>query len=190
MNRYALAVRRWWAVPAALALLIVVCWTVGASEIPVPSLTGSAGGAQLAYFTPVLIVLAVMYCLDRHLHAAETTAVLPVHRFDQGAVVLTVLLAHAVGPVVGMDIARNITLLLALALLIRRVANEATATATGLMFLIVNLILGRAYDPSGHTTHRWWAVALHPSGSVAAWLTAIALLALALPQAFTPHRKR
>ncbi|MFJ2560644.1 MULTISPECIES: hypothetical protein [unclassified Streptomyces] len=188
MNRYALVVRRWWAVPAALVLLVAVCWTVGASEVPVPSLAGGMGGAQLAYFTPVLIVVAVMYCLDRHLHEAETTAVLHVHRFDQGAVVLAVVLAHAAGPVVGMDVARNVTLLLALALLTRRIANEATAAAAGLMFLIINLILGRAYNPDGHTTHTWWAVALYPSSSMAAWLAATALFALALPLASSRAR--
>ncbi|MFJ8002466.1 hypothetical protein ACIQ7D_36080 [Streptomyces sp. NPDC096310] len=185
MNRYAITVRRWWAVPAALALLIVVCWTVGASEVPVPSLTSGMGSAQLAYFTPVLIVIAVVYCLDRQLREAETTAVLPVGRFDQGAIIFAVLLTHVAGTMVGMDIARNVTLLLALALVTRRLANEATAAASGLMLLIINLILGRAYNPDGYATHTWWAVALYPSGSVAAWLVAIALFALALPLTFS-----
>ncbi|MFD7314080.1 MULTISPECIES: hypothetical protein [unclassified Streptomyces] len=192
MNRYAITVRHWWVVPAALALLVVVCWTVGASEVPVPSLIGGMGSAQLAYFSPVLIVLAVMYCLERQLREAEITAVLSVRRFDQGAIVLTAVLAHAAGVVVGMDVARNVTLLLALGLVTRRLANEATAAAAGLMFLIINLILGRAYNPDGYTTHTWWAVALYPAGSLTAWLVAVALLALALPLALsgTPASRR
>lgn len=119
------------------------------SEVPVPSLTSGMGSTQLAYFAPALVVIAVMYCLDRQLYEAETTAVLPVRRFDQGAVILTAVLAHAAGLVVGMDIARNATLLLALALLMLRLANEATAAAAGLMFLVINLILGRTYNPDG-----------------------------------------
>ncbi|MFD9605133.1 hypothetical protein ACFVRD_45415 [Streptomyces sp. NPDC057908] len=185
MNRYAITVRRWWSAPAALALLVAVCWTVGASEVPVPSLFGATGSAQLAYFTPVLIVIAVMYCLDRHLHDVETTAVQPVQRFDQGAIILTAALAHAAGLVVGMDIARNVTLLLALGLLTRRLANEATAAGAGMMFLVINLILGRVYNPDGHKAHAWWAVALYPSNSMTAWLVAVALFALALPLAFS-----
>ncbi|MFJ4919828.1 hypothetical protein [Streptomyces sp. NPDC088725] len=185
MNRYAIAVRRWWAIPAALALLVVVCWTMGASEVPVPSLFSGTGSAQLAYFTPVLIVIAVMYCLERQLREAETTAVLPVHRFDQGAVILTAALAHAAGLVVGMDIARNVTLLLALALLTRRLTNEATAAGAGLMLLVINLILGRAYNPDGYATHTWWAIALYPSDSMTAWLVTVAVFALALLSAFS-----
>ncbi|MGW2183942.1 hypothetical protein ACWCXX_39420 [Streptomyces sp. NPDC001732] len=185
MNRYAITVRRWWSAPAALAMLVAVCWTVGASEVPVPSLTSGMGSAQLAYFTPILIVVAVMYCLERQLHEAETTAVLPVLRFDQGAIILTAALAHAAGLVVGMDIARNVTLLLALALLTRRVANEATAAGAGLMLLIINLILGRAYNPDGFATHTWWAIALYPSDSMTAWLVTVVLFALALLLAFS-----
>ncbi|MDQ1009467.1 hypothetical protein QFZ82_003952 [Streptomyces sp. V4I23] len=180
MNLYAVTVRRWWAVPLALALLVLVCWTVGATEVPVPSLVGGLTGVRLAYFTPILAVVAVMYCLERRLREAESTAVVPVRRFESGAVLLTVVLAQAAGLVVGMDVARNITLLLALALLTRRLTNEATAAAAGLMFLIANLILGRAYQPDGHATHTWWAIALYPAGSMAAWLVTLALFALAL----------
>ncbi|MGW4032548.1 hypothetical protein ACWEFL_25100 [Streptomyces sp. NPDC004838] len=180
MKFYALTVRHWWAVPSAVALVVVLCWTVGASDVPVPSLTGGMGSAQLAYFTPVLIVAAVVYCLERRLHQAEGTAVLPVHLFDRGAVVLTVVLMHAAVPAVGLDIARNTTLLLALALIAHRVANEAVAVASGLMFLILNLILGRASNPDGRTAHMWWAVPLHPPGSPAAWLVAVACLVLVL----------
>ncbi|NDZ80546.1 hypothetical protein G3I19_18840 [Streptomyces sp. SID10853] len=185
MNRYAITVRRWWAVPAALAVLVLICSAIGTSTVPVPSLTRGAGGAQLAYFTPVLVVIAVMYCLERQLHEAETTAVLPVRLLDQGAVVLTALLAHGAGLLVGMDIARNVTLLLGIALLVRRMANEATAAGAGLMFLILNIILGRAIGPNGHSTHAWWAIVLYPSGNMPAWLLAVALFALALPLAFS-----
>lgn len=180
MKHYTIAVRRWWTVPAALALLVLVCVAVGAADIPVPSLNGGMGSTQLAYFTPVLVVVAVMYCLERRLWEAESTAAVPVHLLDLGALVLTVVLAHAAGLVVGLDVARNTTLLLALALLVRRLANEAAAATAGLLFLILNVMLGRVHDPTGHAVHTWWALTLHPAGSVAAWLVAAVLFALAL----------
>ncbi|TLQ44682.1 hypothetical protein [Streptomyces marianii] len=188
MNRYVVVVRRWWTVPLALLLLILVSGTVGTSEVPVPSLTGGMAGARVAYFTPVVIVIAVMYCLERRLPSAESTAVVPIRRFDQGAVVLTVVLAHGAGLVVGMDVARNITLILALALLTWRLANEATAAVAGLLFLILNLMLGRAYDANGHASHTWWALALYPARSVGAWLTAAVLFALALQLSASKRR--
>ncbi|MER5964831.1 hypothetical protein [Streptomyces sp. NPDC002057] len=180
MNRYAIAVRRWWTVPLAAVALVLVCGSVGTSEIPVPSLVGGMSGARLAYFTPVLIVVVVLYCLERRLHAAESTAVAPIGRYDRGALVLTVVLAHAAGLMVGMDVARNVTFLLALALLVRRLANEATAATAGLLFLILNLILGRTYQPGGHSSHTWWALALYPAGSMAAWMVTGVLFAFAL----------
>lgn len=188
MNRYAIAVRRWWAIPLALALLTLVWGTVGTSKVPVPTVTGGMAGAQVAYFTPVLIVAAAMYCLERRLREAESTAVIPIRRLDRGALVLAVALAHVAGLVVGMDVARNITFLLALGLLTRRLANEATAVAAGLLFLILNLILGRAYDPTGHAAHTWWALALYPAESVTAWLVAAVLFALALRLSDGGHR--
>lgn len=188
MNRYVIVVRRWWIVPSALLLLVLVSGTVGSSEVPVPSLTGGMSGARVAYFTPVVIVVAVMYCLERRLPEAESTAVAPIRRFDQGAVFLTAVLAHGAGLVVGMDVARNITLLLALALLVWRLANEAAAAAAGLLFLILNLMLGRAYDASGHAAHTWWALTLYPARSLGAWLVAAALFALAVKLSATKHR--
>lgn len=180
MRSYVIAVRRWWTVPLAVAVLVLVCGSVGSSEIPVPSLVGGMVGARLAYFTPVLIVLAVMYCLERRLCEAESTAVTPVRRYDNGALILTVMLTHSAGLVVGMDVARNVTLLLAVALITRRLANEATAAGAGLLLLILNLVLGRAYQPDGHPSHAWWALPLYPAGNLAAWLIAVGLFAIAL----------
>lgn len=184
MNRYALRVRQWWAVPLSLALVLVVCSAVGASEVPVPSLRSGMGSAQLAYFTPILIVVAVMYCLDRRLHDAEVTAVVPVRRLDQCAVVLTAILAHGAGLVVGLAIARNTLIVLALALLTRRVANEAMAAGAALLFLIANVLLGRSLTPDGHAAHAWWAVTLYPAGNPAAWIVSVASVAIALPLSF------
>lgn len=184
MIGYAVKVRRWWAVPVALALVMSVCWMAGASEVPVPTLAAGMGSAQLAYFTPVLIIIAVMYCFERRLSDVEATAVPPVRLLDRGAVVLTAVLAHGAGLVVGMDVARNTVLLLALALIARRLANEATAAGAGLGFLIINILLGRVYSPDGIATHSWWAVALYPSGSVSAWLVSVALFVCALVWAF------
>ncbi|WP_405720613.1 hypothetical protein [Streptomyces sp. NBC_00046] len=104
---------------------------------------------------------------------------------DQGAIILTAALAHAAGLVVGMDIARNVTLLLALALLTRRLANEATAAGAGLMLLNINLMLGRVYNPDDYATHTWWAITLYPSDSMTAWLVTVVLFALALLLAFS-----
>ncbi|MFB7836473.1 hypothetical protein [Streptomyces sp. NPDC056056] len=156
---------------------------MGASEVPVPTLVSGMIGARLVYFTPLLIVVAVMYCLERRAREPECTAVVPIRRYDAGALVLTVVLAHTAGLLVGMDMARNTTLLVALALLVRRLANEATAVAAGLLFLLFNLILGRTLQPEGHSSHTWWAVALYPAGSVTAWLVTAVLFALALPLA-------
>ncbi|MEU4131957.1 hypothetical protein [Streptomyces wuyuanensis] len=178
--RYTITVRRWWTVLVALVVLLLLCWTVGASEVPVPSLIGGMAGARIAYFTPVLVVIAVMYSLDRHLSEAESTAVTPVHHLDKGAVVLTASLAHLAGLAVGTDVARNVTLLLALALLVRRFVNEATASAAGMLFLIVNLVAGRGLQPDGQATHSWWALALYPADSAVAWLLTVALFAVAL----------
>ncbi|MEV6593485.1 hypothetical protein [Streptomyces acidicola] len=180
MTLYIITVRQWLAVPAALALLMAVCLLVGESEVPVPSITSGLGGAQLAFFTPILIVIAVMYCLDRNLGQAETTAVLSIGTLDQGIVAVTAGLAHLAGLLVGMDIARNIVLLLAVALLVRRLINEAAATVAGLMVLILNLVAGRAYNPYGFVGHTWWAIALYPADSVTAWLITTLVFALAL----------
>lgn len=180
MNRYAIAVRRWWTVPLAYVLLVAVGGSLGDGMVPVPTLTGGMAAARVTYFTPVLVVIAVMYCLERRLSSAESTAVVPVRRLDQAAVVLTAVLAHAAGLLVGMDVARNTTLLLALGLLAWRLSNEATASAVGLLFLIANVMLGRGHDATGHTAHAWWALALYPGRSVGAWLVAAGLFAVAL----------
>ncbi|MGW2478127.1 hypothetical protein [Streptomyces sp. NPDC001665] len=180
MTSYAFAVRRWWAVLAALVAVISVCLAVGASEVPIPSISGGMGSAQLAYFTPVLMVVALMYCLDRCLPDVEVVAVISIKRLDGYAVITTVLLAHAAAPVVGVDFARNTMLVLALALITRRVTNEAMAAGASLLFLIANVLLGRNLDPAGHSAHTWWAIALYPPGSLPAWIVAFAALLLAL----------
>ncbi|MFE6100824.1 hypothetical protein ACFVQ4_12760 [Streptomyces laurentii] len=180
MNRYALAVRRWWTVLLAYVLLVAVGGTMGDGVLPVPTLTGGMAGARVAYFTPVLVVIAVMYCLDRRLPSAESTAVVPVRRLDQAAVFLTAVLAPGAGLLVGMDVARNTILLLSLGLVAWRLSNEATASAVGLLFLIANVMLGRVHDGMGHASHTWWALALYPGRSVGAWLVAAVLFAVAL----------
>ncbi|MFF5333667.1 hypothetical protein [Streptomyces sp. NPDC013181] len=190
MTRYAITVRQWWTVPAALLLINVICLAVGASEIPVPSLSGGMGSAQLAFFTPVLVIVALMYCLDRRLPDAEAVAVISVRRLDKCAVILATLLAHAAGAMVGMDFARNTMLVLALALLTRRVANEAAAAGASLLLLIANVLLGRSLDPAGHAAYTWWAVALYPAGSLLAWFVAAAALLLALLLGFSETTQR
>ncbi|MFJ1901889.1 MULTISPECIES: hypothetical protein [unclassified Streptomyces] len=189
MILYAVGVRRWWVVLSSLALLVVMCWSVGTSEVPVPTLASGLGSSQLAYFTPLLVVVSVMYCLERQLHACESTAVLPVRRLDQGAIVVTAVLVHAAGLTAGMDVARNTVLLLALALLVRSVANEAAAAGACLGFLIVNVLLGRVQSPDGLESHSWWAVALYSSSSVAAWLAAVLFFVAVLPLVSVRHSR-
>ncbi|MFJ8619003.1 hypothetical protein ACIRD4_24545 [Streptomyces clavifer] len=176
MRLYAITVRRWWAVLLAIIALIAVCWSLGATEVPVPSLIGGMTGARLAYFTPLFVVVATLYCLERRLPHVENAAVVGITRLDLSVVLLVVLGAHAAGLIVGMDIARNITLLLSLALLIRRLTNEAAAATAGLMCLIASLMLGRTYQPGGEAGYAWWALPLYPADSIAAWLAATAFL--------------
>ncbi|MDI3388232.1 hypothetical protein QIS99_18770 [Streptomyces sp. B-S-A8] len=180
MIAYAMTVRRWWVVAPTLALIVFVCLAVGASEVPVPSLVGGMTGARLDYFAPILAVIAVMYCMDRRLPEPERTAVVPVRRLDRAAIAITSAFALGSGALIGMDIARNLVLLVSLALLVRRVANEATAAATGMALLVASLVAGRAYQPGGSTTHTWWALPLYSAGSVTAWLATLCLFALAL----------
>lgn len=184
MKHYAIKVRRWWAAPSALVVVMLVCWMAGTSEVPVPTLAGGMGSAQLAYFTPVLVIIAVVYCFERRLGDVEATAVVSVRWLDRGATVFVAVLAQGAGLVVGMDVARNAVLLLALALIVRRLTNEATAAGAALGFLIVNILLGRVYSPDGVASYSWWAVALYPSGSAAAWLFSVALFLCALVWGF------
>ncbi|MGW2842614.1 hypothetical protein ACWCWD_33100 [Streptomyces sp. NPDC001493] len=184
MNRHTLAVRQWWVLPVALALLVLVCKTAGTVEVPVPSLTDGLNGAPLAHFTPLLAVIAVMYCLERRLAEPEITAVVPVRLLDQAAVLLTGALALAAGASAGMTTARNVLVLLALALLARRAANEAAGTAVALLYLVVDLALGRTRTPDGLDAHTWWALTLYPASSPGAWAVCTAALLLALTVAF------
>ncbi|MFE7429995.1 hypothetical protein [Streptomyces sp. NPDC057545] len=176
MRLYTITVRRWWAVLVAISALVVVCWSLGTTEVPVPSLIGGMTGARLAYFTPLFVVVATLYCLERRLNHVESAAVVKIARLDLGAVLLVVVLTHAAGLIVGMDIARNVTLLLSLALLVRWFTNEAAAATAGLMCLIASLMLGRTYQPSGEAGHAWWALPLYPADSFVAWLAATASL--------------
>lgn len=61
---YFQAVRRWWTVLAAIVLLGRACWLIGGTEVPVPGFLGNMIGTQVRYFTPLLVVVAVLYCLS------------------------------------------------------------------------------------------------------------------------------
>lgn len=173
---YVITVRRWWAALSAIMALVGVCWSLGATEVPVPSFIGGMTGVRLEYFTPLFVVIATLYCLERRLTHAESSAVVGITRLNLGAVLLVVVGAHVAGLIVGMDIARNVTLLLSLAILIRSLVNEAAAATAGLMCLIVSLMLGRTYQPNGEAGYAWWALPLYPADSLAAWLAAAAFL--------------
>ncbi|WP_406151470.1 hypothetical protein [Streptomyces sp. NBC_01012] len=161
--------------PAALALLTLVCWTLGGTEVPVPSFLGGMVGTRVEYFTPILVIGAVLYCVDRCLSAPEATAVVRVRRWDLTVVTAAVAVCHLLGLVVGMDIPRNLMVLLAVALIVRRLSNEAAAGAACLLLLLVSASLGRAYQPSGQPVGRWWALTLYPPESLSAWTAAVVL---------------
>ncbi|MYY13199.1 hypothetical protein GT204_31025 [Streptomyces sp. SID4919] len=180
MRIYFSVVRRWWVAPAALSLTVLVCWTTGGTELPVPSFLGGTGGAKLRYFAPLLVVMAVLYCLDRRLGEVESTAVAPVSLRDHATVTGVVVLAHAAGPWVGMDVPRNVMLLLAVALTARRFMNTAAAGSVCLGALAVTVVMGRGQGPSGQVVLQEWALVIHPSDSGAAWVAAVILFTLAL----------
>lgn len=174
MNRYATTVRRWWAVPPALLALVLVCRTAGALELPVPSLSGGTTGARLDHLAPLIVVAAVMYCLDRGIPEAEATAVAPVRTLDAAALLLTGALTHPAAPLVGLAVPRNTLLLLAVAVLAHRLTHATGATFTALGALFLTLLIADPGDPY------WWALPLHPSDSLPAWLASVALFGAAL----------
>ncbi|WP_256105910.1 hypothetical protein [Streptomyces sp. ODS05-4] len=133
------------------------------------------------------MVITLLYCLERRLPAVESTAVTAVGWFDRAAILLTVGLTHLAGAMVGFDIARNVTLIIAIALVTRWAVNEASAAVAGLLILILNLLLGRTVGPNGEATYEWWALTLYPAESAVAWLLCTALFACAL--ALPPSRR-
>ncbi|WP_326698245.1 hypothetical protein OG909_13385 [Streptomyces sp. NBC_01754] len=180
MKLYFSLVRRWWTVLAALVLLTLISWGLGRTEFPVPTFMGGMVSMRVQYFTPLLVIGAVLYCLERRLQAPESTAVVPVKRWDLAAVTAAAALSHLLGLLVGMEIPRNLMALLAVALLVRRFSNGATAGSVCLLLLLASASLGRAYQPAGQPTAQWWALTLHPSGNLSAWAAAVVLFGIGL----------
>ncbi|MFD8614724.1 hypothetical protein [Streptomyces sp. NPDC059631] len=173
MRLYVTAVRKWWTAAAAIMLMAVICQLSGTSSIELPALNGS-GVTPLAYFTPLLVSSAILYCLNRRADHIERTAVVSVAMIDAAFMASVFALCLAAGFVTGFDTARNVLLLTCIGLLIAKVGNSASGIATGMMLLIASIVAGRG--PAG--SHAWWAVILYPSDSVPAWsLTAILLAA-------------
>ncbi|MFE3788918.1 hypothetical protein [Streptomyces goshikiensis] len=189
MKLYVLSVRRWWVMLPAVLALILSTWLIGASTVPVPSLLGGGGMAQVKHFVPVIMSVAVMYCLDRRLQEAELTAVVPVRRLDRAAASAGAVLLLAATPVVGLDVARNTLLILALALVVRRIANEATAVAAGLLYIIANVMLGQPPDPLGHRIGSWWALPLYPADNMPALVIVVVLFAAAITWGLAPRAR-
>ncbi|MFD6939301.1 hypothetical protein ACFWAP_24505 [Streptomyces goshikiensis] len=189
MKLYVLSVRRWWVMVPAVLALILSTWLIGTSTVPVPSLLGGGGMAQVKHFVPVIMSVAVMYCLDRRLQEAELTAVVPVRRLDRAAASAGAVLLLAATPVVGLDVARNTLLILALALVVRRIANEATAVAAGLLYIIANVMLGQPPDPLGHRVGSWWALPLYPADNLAALVIVVVLFAAAITWGLAPRAR-
>lgn len=86
MKLYFNVIRRWWTVFVATALLGLVSWSLGGTEIPVPGFMGGMVSMRVEYFAPLLVIVAVLYCLDRRLEAPESTAVVRLRRWDLAAV--------------------------------------------------------------------------------------------------------
>ncbi|GGL84183.1 hypothetical protein GCM10010095_81160 [Streptomyces anthocyanicus] len=173
MRLYVTAVRKWWTAAGAILLMTVVCQLSGTSSIELPALNGS-GVAPLAYFTPLMVSSAVLYCLSRRADHIERTAVIAVAMIDTAFVASVFALCLAAGYVTGFDTARNVILLTCVGLLIAQVGNTASGIAAGMMLLIASIVAGRG--PAG--SHAWWAVVLYPSSSIPAWsLTAVLLAA-------------
>ncbi|MEV7544924.1 hypothetical protein [Streptomyces sp. NPDC089915] len=189
MKLYVMSVRRWWALVPAVLALTVVTWLIGASPVPVPSMLGGGGLAQIKHFVPMIVSVAAMYCLDRRMTEAELTAVVPVRSLDRAAVSAGAVLLLATTPAIGLDVARNTLLILALALVVRRIANEATAVAAGLLYIIGNVMLGQPPDSLGHRLGSWWALPLYPARSTVALVIVAVLFAGALAWGLAPRSR-
>ncbi|MFF4648122.1 hypothetical protein [Streptomyces sp. NPDC001389] len=169
--------------------LTMVTWLIGASPVPVPSMLGGGGLAQIKHFVPIIVSVAAMYCLDRRMTEAELTAVVPVRSLDRAAVSAGAVLLFATTPAIGLDVARNTLLILALALVVRRIANEATAVAAGLLYIIANVMLGQPPDSLGHRLGSWWALPLYPARSIAALVFVALLFVGALAWGLAPRSR-
>ncbi|MFJ9794948.1 hypothetical protein [Streptomyces sp. NPDC101145] len=186
MRLHLLAVRRWWVAAVGLAAAAAAAGT-GDLLVPVPTLTGGMSSAPARYFSPVLLIGALMYVWDRRLHAAEATAVRHPRRTDH-VLLLTALAACLL--VTGGQEARNAALLCGVALIVHRLANAAAATLSTLAVLILARVAGRGIGMHGEPTHTWWAVPLHPADSPAAWAAVAATLAAGMACDATLRRKR
>ncbi|GAA3753240.1 hypothetical protein [Streptomyces tremellae] len=190
MRLYMATVRRWWVVPVAIVLLILACQGADETAVPLPDLGGHFSGIATRYFTPLLVVLPMLYCLERRLVAAEVTAAVPVSRWDGFVIVASAALGAVAGLLVGFDITRNLMLLLAVALMARRFGNEAAAGGICLLIMLVTASFGRAYGTVGHAVPRWWAVPLYPAASLVSWVVTLALFALGLRLCTDPRHRR
>ncbi|MGQ4400111.1 hypothetical protein ACN6K4_006286 [Streptomyces hayashii] len=184
MRLYVTAVRKWWTAAGAIILMAVVCQLSGTSSIELPALNGS-GVAPFAYFTPLLVSSAVLYCLNRRADHIERTAAVPVVVIDAAFVASAFALCLAAGYITGFDTARNVMLLTCVGLLIAQVGNTASGIAAGMMLLIASIVAGRG--PAG--SHAWWAVVLYPSNSIPAWALTTVLLAAAGIRSMTASGK-
>ncbi|MCA1223625.1 hypothetical protein [Streptomyces sp. 8L] len=190
MKLYLTTVRRWWVVPVAIVVLVLACQGVGERSVPLPDLGGHFSGIATRYFTPLIVVLPMLYCLERQIVAAEVTAAVAVSRWDGLVIVATAALGHVVGLMVGIDVARNLMLLLAAALIVRRFGNEAAAGGVCLLIMLVTASLGRAYGAVGHAVPRWWAIPLYPAASPGAWGVTVILFAFGLRLYMQPRYRR
>ncbi|MBB1244964.1 hypothetical protein GL263_15515 [Streptomyces durbertensis] len=176
-------VRRPWIVLSGVVAYLVGLLIVREQVVYVPSISVLGGaGMKLMNFLPLIVCLAVLYCLERRLSAAELTGVRPVELADRALVLVVgvmVLLAGAVlNALQNMPTAiaagRNVLFLTGLALVVRARFGGvvAASAAAGWLFLTTMAGLRSPEDPYP------WAILLEPPAHpLAAFVTAAVLMA-------------
>ncbi|MEU6344102.1 hypothetical protein ABZ883_24520 [Streptomyces sp. NPDC046977] len=166
----------------AVAAFVLLTLLFRDGTVVLPAISVTAGNTVLlAGFTPLLVVGALVQCLDSRLEAAEATSVRRVARLDTGLVAAT-LAAVAAFTVAGgllldspavVAAGRNTFFLAGMALCGRPWLGRASiALPTAWIFLVV-LVGHRTADDFFP-----WAVTGHALGSSAAAVAAVAALIL------------
>ncbi|WP_344259747.1 hypothetical protein [Streptomyces sodiiphilus] len=175
-------VRRPWIILASVVLYTGLLLLVREHVVYVPSITvlGNAG-MKLMNFLPLIVCLALLFCLDRRLGHAEVTGTRRVVLADRGLVLATAGAVLLVGATLhlqlGMPTAtaagRNTLFLAGLALLVRAWFGGIVAASamTGWLFITVTAGLRAPHDPYP------WGLLLEPwNNTPAAVATAITAL--------------
>lgn len=186
MRLHLLTVRRWWVAAVGLAAMAIATGT-GDLLVPVPTLTGGMSSAPARYFSPVLLIGALMYVWDRRLHTVESTTIRHLRHTDHVLLLATLTAGWLLTN--GQE-ARNAALLCGVALIVHRLTNAAAATLSTLAVLIAARVAGRGIGMDGELTHAWWAVPLYPADAPIGWAAVSATLAAGMACQATLRWKR